>query len=72
MLMKNTLLAMATLVALLANDVVDYVFGYHPPLRYDANATVLPVVTVALSFIAVFAAARAFDRYEPSPPRTGT
>ncbi|NHN59914.1 MULTISPECIES: DUF1405 domain-containing protein [Halorussus] len=54
--------ALATaLVALLANDAVDYLLGYHPPLRYDPGL-VLPVATVALSVLAVAAAASAFDR----------
>jgi uncharacterized membrane protein YpjA len=56
-----------TVVALLANDAIDYVLGLHPPLRYDPDL-LLPVLTVALSILAVGAAARAFDRLpEPSP-----
>jgi len=49
------------LLALLVNDVVDYGFGYFPPLRYDPG---LPLValTVALSVGAVALAAWAFDR----------
>ncbi len=35
------------LVLALANDVLDYGFGYHPPLRYDPGV-VLPLATVAL------------------------
>jgi uncharacterized membrane protein YpjA len=42
----------AALAALLANDLFDYAFGYHPPLRYDPGL-VLPAVTVALSVGAV-------------------
>lgn len=53
----------ATLVALLANDVVDYVFGYHPPLRYDPG-TALAVASVALSLLAVWLASSAFPRLD--------
>ncbi|WP_158055727.1 DUF1405 domain-containing protein [Halorussus halophilus] len=54
--------ALATaLGALLVNDAVDYVWGYHPPLRYDPGL-VLPAATVALSILSVVAASRAFDR----------
>lgn len=56
-----------TLGALLVNDAVDYIWGYHPPLRYTPDL-VLPVVTVALSILSVAAAARAFDRLS-SPDR---
>ncbi len=58
-----------TLVALLANDAIDYVLGLHPPLRYEPGL-LLPVVTVALSVLAVGAAARAFDRLPKSPRRS--
>lgn len=47
------------LVALLANDVFDYWFGFHPPLRYTPEL-VLPAVTVALSFGTVLLAGRVF------------
>jgi uncharacterized membrane protein YpjA len=50
------------LVALLVNDYVDYGLGLYPPLRYDALSTILPAVTVALSFLAVGLAAWAFER----------
>ncbi len=50
-----------SLVALLINDVVDYGFGYHPPLRYEPGL-VLPVVTVGLSVGVVGLAAWQFDR----------
>jgi uncharacterized membrane protein YpjA len=54
--------ALATaLAALLANDAVDYLLGLHPPLRYEPGL-LLPAATVALSILAVAAAARAFDR----------
>ncbi|MDL5362692.1 DUF1405 domain-containing protein [Halalkalicoccus sp. NIPERK01] len=54
------------LAVLLANDVLDYVLGYHPPLRYDPGL-VLALATVGLSFVSVWLAARAFDRLEPAP-----
>ncbi|WP_134670138.1 DUF1405 domain-containing protein [Halorussus marinus] len=54
----------ATLFALLANDALDYLFGFHPPLRYEPGL-VLPVATVGLSALSVAAAARAFDRLGP-------
>jgi len=46
---------------LLANDLVDYGFGYHPPLRYEPGV-VVPALTVALSVVAVGLAAWQFDR----------
>lgn len=52
------------LVLLLANDLYDYGFGYHPPLEYDPGAT-LALATVALSVASVALAARAFDRLDP-------
>lgn len=55
------------LVTLLANDLFDYGFGYHPPLRYDPGI-VLAVATVALSIASVWLAARMFDRYHPEEP----
>jgi len=58
-----------TLVALLANDAIDYVLGLHPPLRYEPGL-LLPVVTVTLSILAVGAAAWAFDRLPESPQRS--
>jgi uncharacterized membrane protein YpjA len=51
----------AALVVSLASDVLDYGFGYHPPLRYEVGL-VLPLITVALSFISVFAASHAMGR----------
>jgi uncharacterized membrane protein YpjA len=49
------------LVAMLANDAADYLFGFHPPLRYDPGI-VLAALTVAVSILAVWLAARSFDR----------
>ena len=46
---------------LLANDIVDYGFGFHPPLRYEPGV-VVPAATVTLSFLAVGLAAWQFDR----------
>ena len=45
---------------LLLNDIVDYGFGYHPPLRYEPGV-VLPTLTVALSIGVVALAAWQFD-----------
>ncbi|XVH32043.1 DUF1405 domain-containing protein [Haloferacaceae archaeon DSL9] len=50
----------AALVLLVANDVFDYGFGYHPPLRYEPGLF-LPTVTVALTIVAVGLARWAFD-----------
>ncbi|SDM47639.1 Uncharacterized membrane protein YpjA [Halogranum gelatinilyticum] len=47
------------LVLLLANDIFDYWFGFHPPLRYTPDL-VLPAVTVVLSFGTVLLAGRVF------------
>ena len=46
---------------LLTNDIVDYGFGFHPPLRYEPGI-VVPAATVALSFLAVALAVWQFDR----------
>jgi uncharacterized membrane protein YpjA len=51
-------LAVALGVAL-ANDVLDYGYGLHPPLRYDPGL-ILPAASVGLSVLAVALAARAF------------
>jgi uncharacterized membrane protein YpjA len=45
----------------LANDLVDYGLGLHPPLRYDPGLG-LAVASVATSLVAVGLAALAFDR----------
>jgi uncharacterized membrane protein YpjA len=55
-------LAVAAVLSLL-NDVVDYGFGYHPPLHYDPGV-VLPTATVAVGLFAVGLAARSFRRLE--------
>ena len=63
---KTTRGALAfALVALLVNDVFDYGFGYHPPLRYEPDI-VLVAATVGLSLLSVGVAARVFDRLEGS------
>jgi len=63
---KTTRGALATaLVLVLANDVADYGFGYHPPLAYALNGTVGVVLvagSVLTSLVAVGLAARAFER----------
>lgn len=51
-----------SLLLLLANDIFDYGFGYHPPLRYDPGV-ILAAATVALSLVSVWLAAAVFDRY---------
>jgi uncharacterized membrane protein YpjA len=60
--------ALATaLVLLVANDVYDYWFGFHPPLRYDLVGTVgvvLPTVTVVLSVLSVAAAGLLLPRLD--------
>ncbi|WP_224449159.1 DUF1405 domain-containing protein [Haloprofundus salilacus] len=49
-----------------ANDAFDYLFGYHPPLRYEPGAG-LVVASVAISVVSVALAARFFDRFhEPT------
>lgn len=61
---KTTKGALAlSLTLLLLNDLLDYGFGYHPPLRYEPGL-VLPVLTVCLSLLSVWLASRAFDRLE--------
>jgi len=55
-------LVTALLVAL-GNDVLDYGFGYYPPLRYDPGPA-LVAATVLLSVCAVFLAARLLPRLD--------
>lgn len=50
------------------NLVVDYGFGYHPPLEYEPGL-VLPVVSVAIAALALALAARALRPYEPRTVR---
>lgn len=52
-------------VLLSVNDLLDYVVGYHPPLRYEPGLA-LPVATVGLSVLSVWLASRAFDRLDPA------
>lgn len=61
---RTTRGALATALGfLLVNDVVDYWFGFHPPLRYDPGV-VLPTATVLLSLSAVAIAAEMFGRLQ--------
>ncbi|MFB6165175.1 MAG: DUF1405 domain-containing protein [Haloarculaceae archaeon] len=53
-------LALALGLALF-NDLLDYGFGLHPPIRYPVNAGLI-VASVAISFLAVGLAAWRFDR----------
>jgi len=50
-----------SLLLLVINDLLDYSFGYHPPLRYEPGLF-LPVVTLGLSIGVVALAAFQFDR----------
>ncbi|KZX47976.1 DUF1405 domain-containing protein [Haloarcula sp. K1] len=52
------------LVLALGNDILDYGFGYHPPLRYDPGL-VLPLATVGLSVLSVAIAWRLLPMVEP-------
>ena len=49
------------LACTLANDITDYVFGLHPPLRYDPGVG-LAVASIGTSVLAVLLAALAFER----------
>ena len=49
------------LVLALANDLLDYGFGYYPPLRYDPGPALVGA-TVALSVLSVAVAARWLPR----------
>lgn len=61
---KTTKEALAVTFGLgLLNDVLDYGFGLHPPLRYDPGLA-LPLMTAALTVFAVGLAAWRFDRLE--------
>jgi len=53
-------LALALVLAL-ANDVADYGFGLHPPLRYEPTLA-LVVTTVGVSVVSVLLASVALDR----------
>ena len=55
------------LAALLVNDVFDYAFGYHPPLRYDPGLPLI-IATLLLSAGAVYLADRVFERPERFDP----
>jgi uncharacterized membrane protein YpjA len=55
-------LALALVLAL-ANDLLDYGFGYYPPLRYDPGPA-LVVATVALSVLSVVVVARIMPRLD--------
>ena len=56
--------ALATaLVLALGNDLLDYGFGYYPPLRYEPGPA-LVVATVALSVLSVAVAARLLPRLD--------
>lgn len=63
-------LAFALACALL-NDLVDYGFGLHPPLRYDPGLA-LALASVATSLLAVGLATLAFDRMDERPTQTGS
>jgi uncharacterized membrane protein YpjA len=54
------------LVITLANDLLDYGFGYHPPLRYDPGIGLL-AATVAISLITVYMASVIFPRLPENP-----
>ena len=58
-------LAVALAVAL-GNDVLDYAFGYYPPLRYEPGPALI-VATLALSVAAVALAARLIPKLDESP-----
>ena len=61
---RTTRGALATaLVLALGNDLLDYGFGYYPPLRYDPGPT-LVVATVVLSVLSVALAARWLPRLD--------
>lgn len=59
-------LLLALALALL-NDVVDYAFGFHPPLEYEPSVG-LVTVSVSLSVVSVGLAYLAFDRFESESP----
>lgn len=59
---RTTRGALATALGLaLLNDLLDYGFGYHPPLRYEPGL-LLPAISVGFSVVAVALAARSFRR----------
>lgn len=63
---RTTRGALAFAGALLGiNLVVDYAFGYHPPLEYDPGLT-LPIISLGIAILTLGLAAFAFDPYEPS------
>jgi uncharacterized membrane protein YpjA len=60
--------------AVLLNDVFDYAFGFHPPLRYDPGVPLI-LATLLLSVGAVALADRLFDRperFDPLAPASGS
>lgn len=52
-----------SLVLLVTNDILDYGFGLHPPLRYEPGVA-LPIASIALSVLAVGLATVTFRRFE--------
>lgn len=63
---KTTRGALLTALGLaFLNDLVDYGFGYHPPLAYEPGLG-LPLVSVGLSVLAVMLASHAFERFDGS------
>jgi len=61
---RTTRGALATaLVLALGNDLLDYGFGYYPPLRYEPGPA-LVVATVGLSVLSVAVAARLMPRLD--------
>ncbi|MFB6222228.1 MAG: DUF1405 domain-containing protein [Haloarcula sp.] len=63
---RTTRGALATALGLgLINDVVDYGFGYYPPLRYDPRLA-LPVATIALTVVSVGIAWQLLPAMEPA------
>lgn len=58
-----------TALFLVASDVFDYVFGYHPPVRYEPGLT-LAVATTLLTVVAMAAAWRLLPRLSEVRDRT--
>lgn len=52
-------------IALGANLVADYWFGYHPPLEYDPGIA-LPAISIAIAVGTLLLAARTIPPYEPA------
>ena len=56
-------------ILLALNLIVDFGFGYHPPLEYEPGVA-LPAISVAIAVLALYLASRAFRPFDASAGTT--